>query len=210
MSRESRIISTTEDAAELLLRATNALPSVLAVIAAERTAVHVRAQAYDTVRVSGFTTQQDDDGHPIPVRHDPVGEHVVNSDERSDAALLPIEAAARAVTSAVETLVRALQPHQAGVHLAVTDLPTLRAEAKKRALEEARIARENELVDCCRSCLRIGVQVKYLHQRVVDGDPWKLCRFCYDEHRGTGSLPERDVLERYHSPDGKRRRRVAP
>lgn len=210
MSRESRIVDLTEQTTELLVRASNALPGVLAVVAAERTAVHIKAQAYDGVRVSGFTTELDDDGHPIPVRHDPVGEHVARSSERSDAALVPIEAAARAVANAVEALVRSLEPHQAGVRLAVTDLPTLRAEAKKRALEEARIARENELVDCCRSCLRIGVQVKYLHQRVVDGDPWKLCRFCYDEHRGTGSLPERDVLERYHSPDGKRRRRVTP
>lgn len=206
MSRESRIISTTEDAAELLLRATNALPSVLAVIAAERTAVHVRAQAYDTVRVSGFTTQQDDDGHPIPVRHDPVGEHVVNSDERSDAALLPIEAAARAVTSAVETLVRALQPHQAGVRLATTDLPTLRAEAKERALEEARVERAN--TRHCRSCARATnragepINETDIYRRGDVGgrldDVMDLCRWCYRKVEQLGYLPPPEWIQRHH------------
>lgn len=197
MSRESRTVAALFEASEKVDRCLSSLPAAYAVSYAETLTYHLRSTTYDGAR-------------PGSDHADPVGQHVASGIERHEGDTKAIEEAVRAIAAGAETLTRLLEPFATRGHRLTTPTPVLAEEAKQAALEEARVARENETADCCRSCLRIGVRVKYLHQRVVDGDPWKLCRFCYDEHRGTGSLPSRDDLEGYHSPGGKRRRRVAP
>lgn len=207
MSRQSRMVAVLNASTEALTRADNALPGVLAVIAAEHTAVHLQAQSYDGVRVSGFTTELDDDGHPIPVRSDPVGRAVADGLDSQDVVLLRIETRVRELAKAVEALTVELEPHQAAGHRMTAPRSELAREAAEAALEQARVDRENE--PCCWSCARIGARSVVYKRRVVEGDSVGLCRWCYDEHRDLGNLPTREDLEHYHS-GGKRRRRVAP
>lgn len=205
MSRQSRMVDTLTQATELLTRADNALAGVLAVIAAEHTAVHLQAQSFDGVRVSGFTTEVDDDGHPIPVRSDPVGRAVADGLDSQDSALLVIETRVREVARAVEALVVALQPHQATGHRMTAPRSELAREAAEAALEQARVDREN--APCCRSCSRIDVESVVHKRREVEGDVMGLCRWCYDFVRSTGALPTREQLSDHHA-GGKVRHRV--
>lgn len=197
MSRESRTVAALFDASEVIDRCLAALPAAYAVSYAETSTYHLRSANYDGAR-------------PGSDHADPVGQHVASGVERYEADTKAIEEVVRAIAREAERLTVLLVPFETRGHRLTTPLPELAVEAKEAALEEARVARENESVELCWSCLRIGVRVKYLHARVVDGDSRKLCRFCYEEHRSTGSLPSREDLEGYHSPDGKRRRRVTP
>lgn len=197
MSRQSRMVGTLNTATEALTRADNALPGVLAVIAAEHTAVHLKAQSFDGVRVSGFTTELDDDGHPIPVRSDPVGRAVADGLDAQDIVLLKIESRVREVAKAVEALVSEMEPHQSAGHRMTAPRSQLAREAAEAALEQARVDRENE--PCCRSCARLDRSEPITYRRAIDGDVMGLCRWCYDYHRSEGGLPTRDELVDHHA-----------
>lgn len=206
MSRQSRMVDTLDAATELLTRADNALPGVLAVIAAEHSGAHLQAQSYDGVRVAGFTTELDDDGHPIPVRSDPVGRRVADGLDSQDLALARIETKVREIARAVEELTSELTPWQATQHRMVTPRDALAREAAEAALEEARLDRENE--PCCRSCARGSdskgrrIHEPEIYRRGTVGgrleDPCPLCRWCYRKVEELGALPPPEWVERHH------------
>ena len=207
MSRESRAIEQLDQAVELATRCILMMPAAFAVARAEAATFHLGAQSFDGVRVSGFTTELDDDDHPIPVRSDPVGKHVAEGLDNYDQTAERIISAARAINTEVEQLAKLLQPLGTAHHRAVTPKDELAEEAKEAALEEARLTREND--PCCRSCLRADVRAPVAKRRSVDGDTWALCRWCYDFTREVGKLPTRDEVAEHHA-GGKVRRRVAP
>lgn len=207
MSRESTSIDQLDQAVETATRLVLALPSAYAILRAESTTYHLAAQSYDSPQVSGFSTELDDDGHPIPVRPDPVGRHVADGVTSYDERARQIIAAARAVCTAVGGLEKLVAPLMDDHHRATTPRAQLEEEAKADALEEARLEREND--HHCRSCLRIEVRTPVAKRRAVDGDVWGLCRWCYDFHRDVGNLPSREELTEHHA-GGIVRRRVAP
>lgn len=207
MSRESQTIKDLDRAVEDATRLVLALPNAFAVARAESSTFHLSAQAYDGPRVSGFSTKLDDDGHPVPVRPDPVGAHVADGVSRYDERAQQIITASRSVCTAVAHLERLVSPLLSDHHRATTPRAQLEEEAKAAALDEARLEREND--HHCRSCLRIEVRTPVAKRRAVEGDVWGLCRWCYDFHRDVGNLPSREELTEHHA-GGIVRRRVAP
>ncbi len=226
MSRQSRMVDTLAQYTEILVRCDNELPAALAVIDATA-AYHLGAQSYDGPRVSGRGTEQheDEDGvvRSSPIRPDPVGSHVVNADESTQADLDELEPWIRAVANAVTGLEAVLWRHQGAVHRAVTPRERLAREASDRAVASASVERENE---CCESCRRGYARepqgsdpgqryiVTELFARSSDvkgrlDRRMRLCEWCWRYIDEVGALPTIDELHDHHA-GRKVRRRVAP
>lgn len=206
MSRESQTIEDLDHAVENATRLVLALPNAFAVARAESSTFHLSAQSYDGPRVSGFSTELDDDGHPVPVRPDPVGAHVADGVSRYDERAQQIITAVRSVCTAVAHLERLVAPLLSDHHLATTPRAQLQREAADAALEEDRLTREN--TECCRSCARAEdsqgrrIREESIYRRGdVNGrldDPAPLCKWCYRKVEQLGALPPVDWVERHH------------
>lgn len=206
MSRESQTIEELDQAVEDATRLVLALPNAFAVARAESTTFHLAAQSYDSPQVSGFSTELDDDGHPIPVRPDPVGRHVADGVTRYDQTAQQIMVASRSVCAAVAHLHKLVAPLLADHHRAVTPRAQLQREAADAALEEDRLTREN--AECCRSCHRgedshgRRIREEAIYRRSdVNGrldDPAPLCKWCYRKVEQLGALPPVEWVERHH------------